>query len=461
MQPMRGSSIILRVVCLAISLVAAACAGADDSADQEAPSIPNETEAEASLDQTETTPPPDPGPSVTQEQPAVPGISDDAVRLGILLLDLDRLAGIGVSGEAGDVEAVWQALVDRTNDAGGVNGRVIEPVFHRLLPTPDESEAACLRLAEDEEVFAVTGPILPEGVLCFTALHQTPFISPWILTEEQFQRSIAPVAAVGPSAERLLRGLARLLDEEGMINDHRFAVVGRADNESQVEVMIEALSSAGALVVDDAVLEAERFDQLALDAALDVAVERWRVNDADTVVVVGGLSTAAALALDRSGFDATLILTSGEGIEASTYTDVGIALDVLDGALGVGGAPDLVAYEQNPRLQECIDEAASTSSEVVIELADTDGALSELRAATEACQAFELFVAAATAAGDHLNIDTFREGLDSLGTVELPGLTGSAGPGKHDISDEFWLYRFDGNAGEFVPTGEPLVAIDP
>ena len=126
-----------------------------------------------------------------------------------------------------------------------------------------------------------------------------------------------------------------------------------------------------------------------------------------------------------------------------------------------GGAPNLVAYEQNPRLQQGSDEAASTSSELVIELADTDGALSELRAAKEACQAFELFVAAATAAGDHLDIDAFREGLDSLGTVELPGLTGSACPGKHDISDEFWLYRFDGNAGECVPTGDPLVAIDP
>ncbi|NIR41652.1 MAG: hypothetical protein GWN79_27145, partial [Actinobacteria bacterium] len=58
-------------------------------------------------------------------------------------------------------------------------------------------------------------------------------------------------------------------------------------------------------------------------------------------------------------------------------------------------------------------------------------------------------VAAATAAGPELTNESFREGLESLGSIDLPGTAfASFGPGKWDGDDGFRLVSYDPFAGE-------------
>ena len=55
------------------------------------------------------------------------------------------------------------------NDRGGINGRMLElhPVTYLPVGTV-ESDAACVQLTEDEEVFVVVGTALGDEVLCYT-----------------------------------------------------------------------------------------------------------------------------------------------------------------------------------------------------------------------------------------------------------------------------------------------------
>ena len=59
----------------------------------------------------------------------------------------------------------------------------------------------------------------------------------------------------------------------------------------------------------------------------------------------------------------------------------------------------------------------------------------------DACNTLLMFRAAAEAAGDTLNQDTWLEGLESLTEIELIGGPGSFGPGKYAAQDAFWLYE--------------------
>ena len=66
--------------------------------------------------------------------------------------------------------------------------------------------------------------------------------------------------------------------------------------------------------------------------------------------------------------------------------------------------------------------------------------------------------AAATAAGPELTNDSFRTGIESLGSISLPGQAlASFGPGKYDGEDGFRLVSFDpddGEQGSFTPLTE-------
>lgn len=123
---------------------------------------------------------PGPGqvPAVETGKPA----TGDPVRVGFLLIDLGNAGGLGFPG-IGSVEdqaAIYQAYVDNANANGGAGGRPIEAVFASFDPLSDASmRAACLRLTEDEKVFAAltAGGFVGDAILCFTQEHGTPLLA--------------------------------------------------------------------------------------------------------------------------------------------------------------------------------------------------------------------------------------------------------------------------------------------
>ena len=65
-------------------------------------------------------------------------------------------------------------------------------------------------------------------------------------------------------------------------------------------------------------------------------------------------------------------------------------------------------------------------------------------ALNNACTALQLFQAAAEAAGDTLNQDTFGEGVESLSEIQLAATGPSSfGPEKYDGQNEFYIYGYN------------------
>ncbi|MDH4172071.1 MAG: hypothetical protein OEW42_21005, partial [Acidimicrobiia bacterium] len=87
------------------------------------------------------------------------GVTADTIRVGISMLDFAYLVENNFSPQGwGDQQGVWQAYIDDLNARGGINGRMVEPVFTFYNPIGNtEADQACLEMTEDNEVFAVLG----------------------------------------------------------------------------------------------------------------------------------------------------------------------------------------------------------------------------------------------------------------------------------------------------------------
>ena len=106
-----------------------------------------------------------------------PGVTDDAVRVGVTFVDEEALSASGLELQLGDNEGAYQALFDQINADGGINGRQIEAVYAPIDPTSSTpAEEACVQLTEDEDVFIVIGFFLADAVRCPVATHATAVV---------------------------------------------------------------------------------------------------------------------------------------------------------------------------------------------------------------------------------------------------------------------------------------------
>ena len=89
---------------------------------------------------------------------AAPGVTKDDVKIGVSYVDLAAVRAAGINRDHGDYEKAYQTVIDEINAKGGVNGRKIVPVFAGIDPIgTDPAQQACVKLTEDEKVFAVIG----------------------------------------------------------------------------------------------------------------------------------------------------------------------------------------------------------------------------------------------------------------------------------------------------------------
>lgn len=111
------------------------------------------------------------------------GVTGETIKLGFVVYsDAEALYdSVGASVNFGDQEKQIRALVDDLNRRGGIAGREIDPVIAKIRSTSADPEGdanrACVRLTEDEHVFAFIGVGgRPSFYSCF-AQHRTLSIS--------------------------------------------------------------------------------------------------------------------------------------------------------------------------------------------------------------------------------------------------------------------------------------------
>ncbi len=445
----------LRVLALLLAIAGFAAACGDDGGEQE--SSPTTTEAQA----TETTVAPDPDGTTTTAAPeptAAPveltdsfrGVTAESIKIGVVVIDVEV---IGRSN--GDVEAQWQAAIDAVNDDGGVLGRSLEPVFAKYSPLGDvESEAACVKLTQDEQVFAAMGP-LRSNLTCFTDVNETIFINTFGVSQEEFDRSQAVVIGPGALPARSAGiNVASLVDVGAL--DGAVAVHAAVDATDELGQWSSALADAGVNVVSTTQSTTGSADVAAREAEMAAFSQVWQSDGADTVLAIGvGSGVDVVSGVDRGAFRPQVVLTNPSDFDPNLYRDLGYSTDALEGSVAVGfrDFQDL-ARTGDDGVGECVSRYEAAAGETVNIDPTGDDAVN-LNTTIWACQAIEIFAQIATTAGADLSNDSFRTAADTHGalTVTAAG-PASIGAGKYDIGDsEPLLLTYDATADDFVALG--------
>lgn len=434
-----------------VALVGASCGddqgsiGADD---------PSPTDTVAADD---STPPDDEPASTTTEAPveltaSARGVTENSIKVGIVLFDLDAILELGVDVGYGDHTQHYQVVIDEMNDSGGILGRRIEPVYELVSPVdPAAADRVCAELIEDEEVFAVLGTTRPpENVLCYTEFGETPFIGApsGDLTDEVFDRSAVPFIYPGRVPSRTDGAIVAALELDGAIEGGVLAVHGADEN--RVASLAAELESRGAVRVVQSVELADEADQTALASELDRTIERFKADEVTGVVNLGD-NVAFLAAFNRAGFGIP-VWTASPDVLADFIYDQGATDEEIRNVRLVlsetGG--DLYEAGHGPTT-ECVDRWNTARPDEPALANPGEDDLTNLGQVVLACAALDIFDLAATAAGADLTVESFTAALDDIGSFETAGSrAASVSSTKWDTSDSAKLFRWSDADGGLV-----------
>ena len=319
-----------------------------------------------------------------------PGVTDDSIKLGISYVDLKAIADV-TKIDHGDYEASFNAVIDDLNDRGGINGRTIEPVFAPINPIGTEgAEEACLKLTEDDQVFAITGFFLGDAVLCPLENHDTAVVG-GEMNAERLGRVTAPWFTLEPGSD-IQSDVVRLFADEKLL-DGKLAVFAQSiDADLMNNTILPLLDELGIEPVSTAILDAPADDINAGLAQTGVIAQKFESAGATKVLVVGNGGVAWSQGTEPTDYRPENLFITTNTILAYTGDAAGRDLSVLDGALaGDLYGPKKKQYEE-PGMQKCLGVLEEAGVEVedpdTVEEGEADGT-----AAFTACRYMALFEA--------------------------------------------------------------------
>ena len=425
----------------------------EPESDTEAPEEP------ASEDEpSEPAPEPTPEPTPVVLTASFRGVTEDTIRIGIGFWDVSMF-GFGFFG---DPQPVWDALIGAVNTEGGIHGRMLEAHIAGFSPAlPNEMLAACIKLTEDDEVFAVLGGLRGDANFCVSEQHETIHVGSQVNAKgELLERARAPLASFRVEGTARDEVFIAELGRRGWFDGATAVGVHYAETataELLGDVVEAAFADAGVEIaitmnIDDLVL-----DDDSLETQTEIMQEQVTDAGIDRMVIFGpaatGLVTYGDLGIQMAAVD------SGN---FTTAIASGIDPMALDGTISSTVRLDLATDPVDAETQECIDIVSAALPDARFERPGPGVENSEedpnyWSYTVLACRDLSLFVQVATAAGAELTNDSFQAGLESLTQASLPEIPFlSFGPGKLNGNDTLRLVQFDGDAdedGELVALG--------
>jgi ABC-type branched-subunit amino acid transport system substrate-binding protein len=398
-------------------------------------------------------------PSTTldpQEVKKAPGVTADAIKVGITYVDLEAIASV-TSINHGDYEAAYRAVIDDLNEHGGINGRKLEPVFAPVNPIGTQpAEQACLKLTADEKVFVVMGFFQTDAVLCPVENHDTAVLG-GEMTAERLQRAKAPWFSLAQSSDMQSDGVTALAKHGDL--DGKLAVFAQVTDEALLDNTIKPLlDDLGIEPVATAVLDVPQDDVTAAVTQTGVIAQNFKSKGADKVLVVGSAGVTWANGIEKTDYRPQTLFITTNSISAYTENAAGKDLSVLDDAIAADGyGPGSRLYE-DPNLQECFEVIEKATGTEVKNPDDVEeGEPDNFVSAFSACSYVTLFKALADKAGKDLNYATFRTAAEKAGAITIPGYPDPfrfGDPPHADGDPKVYLYRWNASTTGFDPLDE-------
>ncbi|CUU54873.1 substrate-binding protein [Parafrankia irregularis] len=368
-----------------------------------------------------------------------PGVTSDSIKIGFVYPDLEKVKQY-VDVDHGDYQAVFQALVDKVNKDGGIAGRRIVPVFGAVdVLSPAGASETCVRLTEDEKVFAALGSLNAEDVNCYVQTHKTLVVG-GDLTAERYARAQAPWVSDLRGGDELGEGLQLYIDK-GVLRGRKLAVVAYRDDQAVLDkVVLSTLRSKNIPVTETGVLDADTTDPAAVSSQLNVFIQKFQSAGVDTVLLVGGSQAQFPTELQKTGYRPRLLFANANTASSYVLTNRNGDLSVLDDSLALGQATNY----SDPKINPCsstVEAALPQTRGKIVEPALTPaGQPSWGTSESVACRYLTLFQAIAEKAGKDLTYKSFQDAAFSLGSFHIPTLVDAA------------TYSRQSPAGDIPPT---------
>jgi ABC-type branched-subunit amino acid transport system substrate-binding protein len=380
------------------------------------------------------------------------GVTADTIKVGFVLTDLaqtKKLLG-DLGADAPQQQAAYQAFVDEANDAGGIGGRRIEPVFTSFDPVSGDATVACNKMTEDEKVFAVMSvSLFGAPVLCITQQHQTPLLNIGGFANEYYEKSGGLLYTMQPAKPRSARNTIAALEQRGDLQGKTIGIFTSQAGDDDV-----AVKTAMVPTLDQLGHEVAHVADLAVDSGTaigQVPVEVTQMRDAHVDLVF--LSTNAFFSglfvqkADEQGYRPTYALSDADDnigdffVERQPASFVGVGFT----ALRTGDQRDGSAEPKYDEGCRSVVEAAGTT----LERGSTAAAM-----ALGACNQVRLFAKAAEAAGAELTRTGWAKEMQGVGSfTQANGDKGSFSATKFDAADYIRPVEADMTCTCWKPTG--------
>jgi len=374
---------------------------------------------------------------------ATPGVTNDEIKIGVTYPDLDAIRDV-TDISHGDYKATYNAVIDDLNKKGGIDGRKLVPVFAPINPIGTApAQEACLKLTEDQKVFATVGFFYFDAPLCYVSQHDTPILG-GTMNPTYLQQAKAPWMTLDSGPEvtpRAVDALVKSGDLKGKIG-----VVGVATEEKNLldAAVLPSLKRNG-IKNTVAIIDAPLSDTVAATQQAGTIAEKFKSDGIKTVLLVGSTPSAFSNALKNTDYRPKLVGTPFSTFQAAAINKA------TDPALWKGAVTSDIGTDFNdPSLQECYTLVEKATGDTIVQYPES-GKPDYQASASAACRYISLFSQLAGAAGKELTVAGFGKAAEKLGSVTLPG----SGTVKYDPKTHKWLqplytYKYDPTRAQLI-----------
>jgi ABC-type branched-subunit amino acid transport system substrate-binding protein len=362
--------------------------------------------------------------------------------------------GIGVAGINPQAQQeAWQAFIDEVNDRGGVNGRMIEPVYRVYdVLSQDSMRSACLYLTQDERVFAVvdSGGFFGAAVLCVTDENETPLLvtgSTGIPTE-LFDRSQGRLFTMFMDGRRAMYNLANEAHGLGALKGRTIGIL-TDERPGQPETTAHLETALGRLGYDVAYTASLDADLSTGASRVPIEVQQMRSAGVDAVILIGSIvyGNQFVQTADSQRWYPQYLVTDWQNASTDVYGQP--MPDSYDGAIAITAVR---TNEEKVDLPEADDSAACMATHRERTGTRVERGSNEYGSYIRSCTIIGLFEAASGDAGTQLTRDGFLDALAGQGEMPLGELgPGSFTPDKHNAADHVRTMRWRSDCRCYMP----------
>ena len=355
------------------------------------------------------------------------GVTPDTIKIGLLV---PTSSEIGSTTDQRDIQvAEFQAAISRINEAGGIHGRTIETVdaTYEVLDQDSGTRASCLKLADDEQVFAAfnTTGYGPPGALCLTREKGVPFLQGSGHPEEIYGQANSLYSSTFDNQTRNFRNMVQILHDLGALDGQKVGVLGTewiGLRREQEEGIVDTLKALGY----DPFVYWLSGDPVSSQTQIPIAIQQMRANNVTAVMLGADFISGQSFASAASAQGYTPFYGAADPWSYTTDAVVSGMPNSFDGSISTTAWR---SYDHRAGVPEpAIDAqcAADFEKETGIDIDRANDPDALYVGTLLACGVVHRFEKAATAAGPNLTRAGLVQAIGNLGELEIPFAGGTA-----------------------------------